>query len=288
MEERHAHLSVGSAADGASIHLVEAGPIDAPPVVLLHGWPETWLAWRPLMTLAERQARVLALDLPEVGESTGPAGKTKRDLARTVHDLVTRLGLRDVTLVGHDVGGMIAYAYWRMFGDLGRAVIMDVAVPGVDPWTEVERNPRIWHFGLHQVPRLPEELVRGRQRAYFDFFYDALAADPTRITPETRQAYADAYASDAALAAGFAWYRSFPDDVQDNADTAPVRTPLLYLRGDHDPGGLDAYAAGLRSAGATELDCALIPDAGHFAPEEAPAAVWAAVSQYAERTRRSS
>ncbi|MCP2324325.1 pimeloyl-ACP methyl ester carboxylesterase [Hamadaea flava] len=284
MRERHSQLTVGD----ASIHVVEAGPAGAPSFVLLHGWPESWPAWRPVMARAEPDAHVVAVDLPGVGESSGSTGGTKRDLARTVHELVITLGLEDVTLVGHDVGGMIAYTYWRMFGDLGRAVIMDVAVPGVDPWAEVERNPRIWHFGLHQVPGLPEELVRGRQRAYFDFFYDALAADPARIEPETRRAYAAAYASDAALTAGFDWYRAFPDDAKDNADTTEVRTPLLYLRGDHEPGDLDAYAAGLREAGASTLECALIPGAGHFAPEEAPDAVWSTVSRYAGRTRRSS
>ena len=79
---------------------------------------------------------------------------------------------------------MIVYAYRRMYEDIARAVIMDVVIPGIDTWDEVLRNPYIWHFALHSIPHLPEELVRGRQAVYFDFFYDALSADPSRITAE--------------------------------------------------------------------------------------------------------
>ena len=78
---------------------------------------------------------------------------------------------------------MIVYPYLRSFGDLARAVIMDVVIPGVPPWQEVVRNPYIWHLAFHSVPRLPELLVQGHQREYFDFFYDVLSADPAAITP---------------------------------------------------------------------------------------------------------
>ena len=78
-----------------------------------------------------------------------------------MHDLVAALALDDVTLAGHDIGGMVTYAYLRQFPDLPRAVIMDVPVPGVDPWDDFVRSPFLWHFALHAVPALPQQLVTG-------------------------------------------------------------------------------------------------------------------------------
>jgi len=107
-------------------------------------------------------------------------------------------------------------------------------IPGIDPWDEVLRNPRIWHFAMHPIPARPERLVQGRQREYFDFFYDVLSPDPTRITAPARAAYAQAYAQDsAALSAGFNWYRTLAQDAIDNQEAsrqAAVTTPVLYVR----------------------------------------------------------
>ena len=189
-----------------------------------------------------------------MGESAGSAGGSKRQLAARVHDLVSALGLTGLTLVGHDVGGMIAYSYLRQYADAAQVVIMDTVIPGIDPWQEVLRNPHIWHFALHAIPALPEALVQGRQAEYFDFFYNVLSADPSRITPRARAEYVSAYRSDAALTAGFDFYRAFAQDARDNAEsgkTAAADTPLLYLRGERESGNIATYAAGFRSAGRT-------------------------------------
>jgi pimeloyl-ACP methyl ester carboxylesterase len=94
-----------------------------------------------VMTVAARQARPVAIDLPGVGASSGAATDgSKQQLAAVVHELISTMGLREVTLVGQDVGGMIAYTYLRTYQDLARVVIMDVVVPGVDPWEEVLRT----------------------------------------------------------------------------------------------------------------------------------------------------
>jgi len=100
--------------DGSSVHVVEAGDPAAAPVVFLHGWPESWRSWLPVMERAGEQVRAIAMDLPGVGESTGAATDgSKRELARVVHSVIGALDLDDVTLVGHDVGGMVAYSYLR-------------------------------------------------------------------------------------------------------------------------------------------------------------------------------
>jgi pimeloyl-ACP methyl ester carboxylesterase len=268
----------------AALHVVEGGDPTRPSILFLHGWPESWQAWERVMQLGSEQAHVVAIDLPGVGQSTGATTDgSKRELAGTVHQLISTMKLADVTLVGHDIGGMVAYSYLRAYSDIKRAVIMDVVIPGVKPWEAVLRNPYLWHFAFHAVPNLPESLIQGHQRIYFDFFYDALSADPTKIAPEVREAYASAYSTLSALTAGFRWYRTFPDDAKANQETAAqanVATPLLYVRGERETGAIDDYVNGLRDAGVVNVQPTLIPGAGHFTQEEAPAEVWQVLARF--------
>ncbi len=276
---RHEQILV----EGISLHMVQAGNPSAQPIVLLHGWPQSWIEWQEVMSLAAGEFRAIAIDLPGIGGSTPPvADSSKRALAAVVHGLIEQLDLKGATLVGHDVGGMIAYAYLRRYEDVAGVVIIDVVIPGLDPWDEVIRNPYIWHFAFHAIPRLPELLVQGHQTPYLDYFFDILAVNRARITPGQRATYALAYASDDALTAGFDLYRAFPQDASDNLRGfgAKTRTPVLYLRGAGSRGDLESYAHGLRTAGVTNLATKLIPDAGHFIPDEQPADLWKAIHEF--------
>jgi pimeloyl-ACP methyl ester carboxylesterase len=269
------------------VHIAEVGDPDGRPFVFLHGWPESWRTWEQVMTAGATQVRAIAIDLPGVGDSTGAATDgTKGQLADTVHQLFSAMELTGVTLVGHDIGGMVVYAYLRAYQDLARAVIMDVPLPGVAPWEEFLRQPYLWHFALHSVADLPERLVQGRQQEYFDYFYTALSTDPAKITGEARRAYAAAYAADSALTAGFNWYRAFPQDAADNrrASEGPhVTTPLLYLRGEQERGGdIYNYVEGLRDAGMTHVEQGIVCGAGHFTQEEAPEETWRLIADFAQ------
>jgi pimeloyl-ACP methyl ester carboxylesterase len=279
---RHRQVTVG----GADLHVVEAGDPGAPPFVFLHGWPESSRTWAPIMTLAAGSARAIAIDLPGVGESAGAATDgSKRQIAGVVDQFLSIMGLTGVTLAGHDIGGMVTYAYLRAYQGIDRAVIMDVPLPGVAPWEEFVRSPFLFHFALHALPDLPERLVQGRQEDYFGYFYDALSADPAKITAGARRAHRAAYASDSALTASFNWYRAFPRDVEDSQRASagpPVSTPLLYLRGERERGGdIGPYVRGLRDAGVTHIQSALVPGAGHFTPQEAPAETWRLIARFA-------
>jgi pimeloyl-ACP methyl ester carboxylesterase len=258
----------------AETHVVEGGAVDAPRTLLfLHGWPEDWSEFETLMALATKESRVVAIDLPGVGGSkTALFSGEKRLIARHVMGTIDELGLRNVTLVGHDAGGMVAYACLRDYGErLASVAILSTVIPGLEPWNEVLRNPYVWHFAFHALPSLPELLVAGRQAEYFDYFYRAIAAHPERVTPAARRRYAEAYSTATALTAGFDWYRALNADAEQNASNhAPVHTPLLYVRGAKETGAMEQYARGFRDAGVVQLTCAVVADSGHFTPEEQP------------------
>jgi pimeloyl-ACP methyl ester carboxylesterase len=275
---RHRQVQV----EGILLHVAELGDPQARPLVFLHGWPQCWAEWRPVMELAAGDFRAIAIDLPGVGASvSSSADGSKRALAAIVHGLAGQLGLDRPVIIGHDVGGMVGYAYLRRYHDAAAVVIIDVAIPGVDPWSEVIANPYLWHFAFHAIPALPELLVQGRQGPYLGFFFDALAADPARITPRDRATYASAYATDAALAAGFGFYRAFAQDARDNlAVTGATDTPVLYLRGQASRGDIGSYARGLRAAGVRQVATGLVPQAGHFIPDEQPQQLWEQLRQF--------
>jgi pimeloyl-ACP methyl ester carboxylesterase len=270
--------------EGIDVHAVEGGAADSPAVLFLHGWPEDWTAFERIMVLLAERARVVAIDLPGIGGSiTPPSANDKRTLARYVRGVIQTLGLRDVTLVGHDAGGMITYAYLRAYpGELAWAVIMNTVIPGVAPWDDVKRNPHIWHFAFHAVPELPEMLVTGHEAAYFDYFYDAIAGRPGAVAASAREAYVEAYSRAEALHTGFEWYRAFRRDEADNRAAAGehVPTPVLYLRGERERGDMDEYLRGLRDAGVQDIRGAIVAGSGHFAPNESPDAVAALLREF--------
>lgn len=266
----HSHIRV----DDVTIHLVEGGRRDGPPILFLHGWPQCAAAFERVMHALADDARVLAIDLPGIGRSeTALRSNDKRSLASHVHRLLTAIDARDVTLVGHDVGGMIVYAYLRSYpGELARAAILSVAIPGVTPWSETTHNPHVWHFGFHAVPNLPERLVRGHEAEYFAFFFDAIAASPDGVSKSSRAVYAAAYQREEALHTGFEWYRAFAQDEKDNAEWhgKTSTTPVLYARGECEQGELAKYVSGLREAGLRNVRGESIRQSGHFSPDEQP------------------
>jgi pimeloyl-ACP methyl ester carboxylesterase len=269
------------------IHFVEGGIGNGSSVLFLHGWPESWESFEALMILLAGEEHVIAIDLPGVGASkTNPPSNGKRTLAKYVKALIGVLGLQNLTLIGHDVGGQIVYSYLHAYPHtILRAAMMNIVVPGVEPWSEVVRNPHIWHFGFHSVPDLPEKLVEGREANYFDSFYDELSG-PVGVSKKKRKNYVKAYSRPEALQTGFEWYRAFAQDEKDNQSVKEqtVQTPVLYLRGDQERGDLESYVKGFREAGLRNIQGQLIVGSGHFAPEEQPKEVFTILSNFMQLT----
>jgi pimeloyl-ACP methyl ester carboxylesterase len=267
---------------GSTLACRKAGQPSDPCLVLLHGWPQTGLAWEGVLAELGRDSYVLAFDLPGVGDSRGaPASAEKTVLADIVLRAAEAAGGKSIVVCGYDVGGMIAFACARDHGArIDGAVVMNTVIPGLDPWQKLLSDPRIWHFAFHLIPDLPETLVAGHERAYFDFFYDVMASDPQHLPDARRDAYARGYARREALKAGFDWYRAMPKDAEHNGQPKEIRTPMLYLRGDADGRSPDDYIPGIKRAGALNIEGGVLPNSGEYAPEEAPQALIAALRRF--------
>src|ERR1700688_5325987 len=167
---------------GVKLHYLTSG--HGAPLLLLHGYAETSLMWRPLMPSLAERFTVIAPDLLGIGDSAIPAdGLDMKAAAVRIHALMSSLGFQKAEVVGHDIGLMVAYAYAAMYpAEVEKLVVMDAFLPGVAGWEGVYNNPNLWHFRFHGST--PEALVRGRERTYFDYYWNEFAADRTRSLPE--------------------------------------------------------------------------------------------------------
>jgi len=194
-----------------------------PVVVLLHGYTETSHMWLPLMPLLAKSHTVIAPDLRGAGDSERPqGGYDKKTMANDIRELVHQLGYNQVSLVGHDIGLMVAYAYAAQYpAEVNKVVLMDAFLPGVGDWKSVWLMRDLWHF--HFYGETPLALVKGRERTYFEHFWNDFAADRTHSVPEAdRQFYAAAYARDDGMRAGFEYFKNFEQDAKDFAHVSSV------------------------------------------------------------------
>ena len=239
--------------------------------MLLHGYAETSLMWWPLAKRLVATNTVIAPDLPGIGDSSIPAaGIDMKTSAERVHAAVKALGYTKVRVVGHDIGLMVAYAYAAMYPqEVEKLALMDAFLPGVAGWEPIYDNPRIWHFRFYGPT--PEALVKGRERTFFEHFWNDFAADPKHSIPEAdRQAYTRAYSAPGRMAAGFAYFASFPKTATDFAELAKTRLaiPVLSIGGDKSLG--DALGAQVRLI-SPDVTVIVLKDAGHWIMEERPA-----------------
>jgi pimeloyl-ACP methyl ester carboxylesterase len=257
-----------AAIEGAKLHYLTAG--SGPPLILLHGYTQTSLMWKPVIPLFAKTFTVIAPDLPGIGDSDIPAnGLDMKNAAIRIHALAKSLGVQKARVVGHDIGLMVAYAYAAQFPtEVEKLVLMDAFLPGVPGWEDVYNNPNIWHFRFNGPT--PEALVRGRERTYFDYFWNDFAADKTHSIPEAdRAAYAAAYARPGRMRAGWAYFVSFQQAAKDFSQLAQTKLtfPVLII------GGEKANGAVLGRQGklvATNVTIVVLKDTGHWVLEERP------------------
>ena len=268
MEFEHQYADVGD----VRLHYVVAG--NGEPVVLLHGWPQTWYAWRNVIPLLANNYCVIAPDLRGLGDSSRPtSGYDKqtvgRDVWALVHDVLNH---SQFNLVGHDWGGPTAYAVAAEHPSAVRKLaILDVTIPG-DGTPNISQGGRRWHHAFHQTAELPEALVQGREELYLGWFYRNYGHRSDVISESDIAEYLRCYRQPGALRCGFEYYRALPQDIAVNEAIAArlkLSMPVLAL------GGADSWGRGLEVEKsmqrlATNVRGGVIRQCGHWIPEEQP------------------
>ena len=254
--------------NGTKLHYLTAG--HGTPLILLHGYAETSLMWKPIIPALAKRFMVIAPDLPGIGDSDIPAdGLDMKSAAIRIHDLAKSLGVQKAEVVGHDIGLMVAYAYAAQFpAEVTKLVLMDAFLPGVPGWEAIYNNPNIWHFRFNGPT--PEALVKGRERIYFDYFWNDFAADKTHSIPEAaRQAYATAYARPGRMHAGWAYFVSFLQAAKDFSQLSQTKLtmPVLSIGGEKSLGEPLGQQAKLVATDATVI---VLKNTGHWVLEENP------------------
>ena len=259
------------------LHYVVDGT--GPPVVLLHGWPQTWYQWRKIIPpLAERYT-VIAPDLRGYGDSQKPrSGYDKRTMASDVHELVRQLGHDSIRLVGHDRGARVAHRYALDFPtEVERLALLDIIPTRVAfERTSKETATSSWHWFFHLVPDLPELLVGANVEAYLRYFYREWAYQTTTFSAEDIATYVHAFSQPGALRAGFEDYRAgaTTDLEDDQADASrQIEAPFLVLWGAEGRVGTHSQPLEIWREFGRDVRGEAIPECGHFVPEEQPAIV---------------
>jgi pimeloyl-ACP methyl ester carboxylesterase len=256
--------------DSVQLHYLTAGHGPAT-VILLHGFAETSRMWRPIIPTLAEKFTVIAPDLPGIGDSSIPADN-KIDMitaAKQVYDLLRSLKIDRARVVGHDIGLMVAYAYAAQFpNETEKLAVMDAFLPGVPGWEPIYNAPNVWHFRFNG--EYPEKLVQGRERTYFEYFWNVLAADKTRSIPEAdRKAYTEAYAKPGRMRAAWTYFASWPQLAKDFAQLSQTKLtmPVLSIGGDKSLG--NELAAQMKLV-ADNVTVIVLPNTGHWILEEKP------------------
>ena len=261
-------VSRSATIDGVKLHYLTAGHGSA--LILLHGYAETSRMWRPIMPVLAERFTVIAPDLPGIGDSDIPAnGLDMKSAAVRIHALARSLGVQKAEVVGHDIGLMVAYAYAAQFpAEVTKLVLMDAFLPGVAGWEPIYNNPGIWHFRFNGPT--PEALVQGRERTYFDYFWNDFAADKSHSIPEAdRKAYTAAYARPGRMHAGWAYFVSFQQAAKDFAELSHTKLtiPVLTIGGEKSLG--EALGQQTKLV-ATDVTVVVLKNSGHWVLEEKP------------------
>ena len=276
-------------ADGVRLHAVEGGQPTGPTVVLLAGFPQSWWAWRKVMPSLAGRFHVIAIDLPGQGHSESPEGSyDTHNVAARVHAAVNALGAQDYWLAGHDVGAWVAFSLALTYESRLRGLaLLDAGIPGITLPAAIPTDPdlawKTWHFAFHLVPDLPETLLAGREREYVGWFLKTKALTPGAFDDTELDHYAAALATDGALRASLAYYRDAAESARKNHSVLELRrltVPVLGISSSH--GSIPDMAASI-SPWAENTTGVLVPDAGHFIPDEQPEAVAAALAGFVSR-----
>ena len=265
------------------LHAVTGG--EGPPLLLVHGWPQTWYAWRMLMPALARDFSVVAVDQRGIGLSGKPSGGY--DTASLASDLVAlmdALGHPRFALYGTDVGMPVAYALAADHPDrVDRLAVSEAPIPGISPspplFLPPPLNAMLWHLAFNQLPQVNEQLVTGREDIFFGAEFDA-SAGTHKLPASAVRYYIDTLAADPDhLRGSFEFYRAIPTTIAQNEQrkAEPLTLPVLAI------GGAESSGAGVGNTmklAAGDVQALVIPGCGHWVAEQAPDQLLAALSTF--------
>jgi pimeloyl-ACP methyl ester carboxylesterase len=263
-------------------HAVTGG--DGPPLLLVHGWPQSWYAWRLIMPALARDFQVIAPDQRGTGLSGKPEdGYDTGTLAADLIALMDALGHRRFAVAGHDTGMWIGYALAADHPErIARLAVAETPLPGVSPspplFANAHLNNALWHFAFNRLAEVNDQLAAGREEIYFGWQFATKAARP--LPGYAIRYYVDALAADpAALHASFAIYRALDATIAQNQQrkTRRLRLPVLGIGGAHSLG--DQVADTMKLA-ADDVQTQVIPGCAHWVTEETPEETLAALTLF--------
>jgi pimeloyl-ACP methyl ester carboxylesterase len=277
--------------DTFTSHYVDAGDVrlhavvggDGPPLLLVHGWPETWYAWRLVMPALARDFEVIAVDQRGIGLSDKPArGYDTGTLAGDLVAMMDALGHERFALVGHDTGFAISYALCADHPDrVDRVALAEIpGSPGAAPSPPVfvpgPINDRLWHLPFNRLQKINEQLVTGREDLFFGWEFDAAAK---KLPADVIKYYVGILSNPDALRATFEWYRALDTTIAQDQQrkTKRLTMPVLAIGG---AASFGAHVADAMKLVADDVQSLVIPGAGHFVAEEAPEAMLAALTAF--------
>ena len=254
-------------------------------IILLHGWPQTSHAWRRVLPLLSGSFDVVAPDLPGFGDTSKPeSGFDKKSVARRLRAFVQALGLGRIALVGHDLGGHVAYAYAAQWPDeVSHLVFIESSLPGFGQEAAMDvAHGGSWHFGFNMAGDISEALVRDREYLFVEHFMRRESVglfDGTAVSHADIACYARALAQPGALRCSFSYYRTLKLDRVDNRLWGETKLPMPALAVGAEGGYALASAETIRRV-AEHVQSVLIARCGHYVPEERPAELARAIAAF--------
>jgi pimeloyl-ACP methyl ester carboxylesterase len=256
--------------NGTLITYYESG--EGLPLLLLHGWPQTAHIWRKIIPELQKHYRVIAIDLPGMGNSNTAAGSDSLTIAKLIKAFCTKLNINELHLLAHDIGAWVAVTFALEYQHMLKSlIILDAGIPGFMPDEAFSplNAQKVWQFYFHAIDELPEFLIEGKEREYFNWYFDKKSAVKDAFSPEDISVYVNAYRGSKRLSSSFNYYRSFTQNTAQNRSYQHKLTvPILAVGGEFAQA--ENVGLAMQRVSGRPITAVTLPNCGHYIPEEQP------------------
>lgn len=264
--------------DGKSIHYLIGGKGE--PLLLVHGYPESSYSWRKMLPALGQNFTVIAVDMPGFGDSTALATGDKKSVAIHLHKWLKGLGYNSISMVGHDMGGPLVYAYAAQFpNEVKKLIFSETAIPGFNfadgsPEDILKLSEHsvggIWHFALFMNPDKAEFLVKGKERDFLKMLVHDSYVNPKAFTDDELDELTVWLKKPTGKKDGFAYYQALFTDAKDNKEFGKTKLSMPVLVVDGSAGFLQYVTSKSVKMVASDVRSVVVPQSGHFIQAERP------------------